>query len=321
MTLTRASSSNISLFFNVLGLKKLIATCYAGSPIAQRQLSLFDTETPTPNRKPYCAVIECMKDYNGNGRIDILDAEYVLQHGVGGSLRGLHGDGDFRSPECVELLKEANIVATNPPFSLFREFVALMMKHDKKFIIIGSKNAITYKEIFPLIMQNKLWLGVGFNGGNARFRIPTYDPEKYSQGVYDPDSGLVTFRNVCWFTNLAHRRYNETMILVMSYKKDPSKYPHYDNYDAIEVSKTVEIPYDYDGIMGVPVTFMDKYNPKQFEIVGITQRDSPLKTKVYTRDDAPKFADLNARATIRDKDGRLRSTYARLLIRKIADFI
>ena len=291
-----------ALFFNTIGLKKLIATCYAGSPIAQRQLSLFDDATPTPSRKPYCAVIECMKDYNGDGRTDLLDAGYILQHGVGGSLRVLEGDGDFRSPECVELLKEADVVVTNPPFSLFREYVALLMKHNKKFITIGSKNAITYKEIFPLIMHNQMWLGVGFRGGNAHFRIPTYDPEKYSQGVYDPESGLVTFRNVCWFTNLEHHRHNETMILVMSYKKDPSKFPRYDNYDAIEVSKTVEIPYDYDGIMGVPITFMDKYNPKQFQIVGFRTGDDGKDLR-YT------------------KDGRQVYPYMRILIRKIADFI
>ena len=295
-----------ALFFNVLGLKKLIATCYAGSPIAQRQLSLFDDETPATSRKPYCAVIEAMKDYNGDGRTDLLDAEYILQNGVGGSLRVLEGDGDFRSSECIELLKEADIVATNPPFSLFREFVALLMKHNKKFIIIGSKNAVTYKEIFPLIMKNRMWLGVGFRGGNAHFRIPTYDPEKYADGVYDPESGLVNFRNVCWFTNLEHNRHNETMILVRRYHEDPSKYPHYDNYDAIEVSKVVEIPCDYDGIMGVPITFLDKYNPKQFEIVGITEKDSPLSTGNGKTD----------RPYINGK-----RIYARLLIRKIADFI
>ena len=225
-----------------------------------------------------------------------------MQHGVGGSLRVLEGDGDFRSPECLELLKEADVVVTNPPFSLFREFVALLMKYNKKFITIGSKNAITYKEIFPLIMHNQMWLGVGFRGGNAHFRIPTYDPEKYADGVYDPESGLVTFRNVCWFTNLEHHRHNETMILVKRYHEDPSKFPHYDNYDAIEVSKVLEIPCDYDGIMGVPITFMDKYNPKQFEIVGFRTGDDGKDLR-YT------------------KDGREVYPYMRILIRKIADFI
>ena len=300
-----------ALFFNVLGLKKLIATCYAGSPIAQRQLSLFDDETPATSRKPYCAVIEAMKDYNGDGRTDLLDAEYILQNGVGGSLRVLEGDGDFRSSECIELLKEADIVATNPPFSLFREFVALLMKHNKKFIIIGSKNAVTYKEIFPLIMKNRMWLGVGFRGGNAHFRIPTYDPEKYADGVYDPESGLVNFRNVCWFTNLEHNRHNETMILVRRYHEDPSKYPHYDNYDAIEVSKVVEIPCDYDGIMGVPITFLDKYNPKQFQIIGCTESEGKgFSNGLWDSDSKVAQPLINGR-----------KIYKRLFIRKIADFI
>ena len=305
--------------FNSLGLKKLISTCYAGSPIAQQQLSLFDEDTPAPKRKPYCAEITSLEDFNGDGRKDLLDIEYILKHNVGGRLRILKGDGDFRSPECIELLKEADIVVTNPPFSLFREFVALMMKYDKKFLIIGSQNAVTYKEIFPLIMQNKMWLGVGFLGGNAHFRVPNYDPEKYAKGVYDPEKGLVKFRNCCWFTNLEHGRHNETLVLFRRYYEDPSQYPKYDNYDAIEVSKVVDIPCDYLGVMGVPVTFLDKYNPKQFEIVGITQRDSPLKTRIYTKEDDPKFGDLNARATIRDENGKLRSTYARLLIRRIGD--
>lgn len=210
--------------------------------------------------------IECMKDYNGDGRTDLLDAGYILQHGVGGSLRVLHGDGDFRSPECVELLKEADIVVTNPPFSLFREFVALLMKHNKKFIILGNKNAITYKEIFPLFQHNQMWLGVTMHSDGRKFMVPDYY-DRSENFTYDEQGRK--WRNAPgprWFTNLEHHRHNETMILVMSYRKDPSKYPHYDNYDAIEVSKTVEIPYDYDGIMGVPITFMDKYNPNSFRL-------------------------------------------------------
>ena len=295
-----------ALFFNTIGLKKLIATCYAGSPIAQRQLSLFDDTTPTPSRKPYCAVIECMKDYNGDGRTDLLDAEYILQHGVGGGLRVLDGDGDFRSPECVKLLQEADIVATNPPHSLLREYIAILMKYNKKFIVLANMNAITYKEIFPLFMRNQMWLGLG--NGDKHFRVPDYyEPRETRYWEEEDDSGHVQkFRslgNICWFTNLEHHRHNETMILVKSYHKDPSKFPRYDNYDAIEVSKTVEIPYDYDGIMGVPITFLDKYNPKQFEILGLDRyiEDNPNPGRRFT---------INGR-----------EVYARILIRKIADFI
>ena len=294
------------MFFNSLGLKKLIATCYAGSPIAQRQLSLFDTETPTQNRKPYCAVIESMQDYDSDGRTGIFDAEYILQHGVGGGIRVLDGDGDFRSPECVELLKEADIVVTNPPHSLLREFIALLMKYSKKFLILGNMNAITYKEIFPLIMNNKMWLGLG--NGDKSFRVPDYyEPRETRYWEEEDDSGHVQkFRslgNMCWFTNLEHHRHNETMILFRRYHKDPSKYPHYDNYDAIEVSKVVEIPCDYDVVMGVPITFLDKYNPKQFQILGLDRyvEGNPNPGHRFT---------INGR-----------EIYARILIRKIADFI
>lgn len=172
--------------------------------------------------------------------------------------------GDFRSKECIELLKQADIVVTNPPFSLFREYVAQLIEYDKKFVIIGSANAITYKEIFKLIKDNQIWLGYGFKGGNAYFATP--NPRDFASGVYDDKTGLVKFRNAVWFTNLPHKKRNE--ILETIYNYDPQKYPKYDNYDAINVDKTLEIPMDYDGVMGVPITFLDKYNPNQFEIIG-----------------------------------------------------
>ena len=302
-----------ALRFNAFKIKKLIATCYAGSPIAQQQLSLFDDDIPAPKRKPYCAIITELRDFNGDGRRDILDIQHILTHNEGGSLRVLQGDGDFRSPECIELLREADIVATNPPFSLFREFVALLMKYNKKFIIVGNFNAITYKEIFPLFMKNQIWLGHGFRGGNAYFRAPNYDPEQYTKGVYDPEKDLVKFRNCCWFTNLERSRYVETLVLWRSYHENPERYPHYDNYDAIEVSKVCDIPGDYDGVMGVPVTFLDKYNPRQFEIVGradanIADEDNPYHI--------PGFKDKGGAPMI---NGRF--VYKRILIRKIADFI
>jgi hypothetical protein len=158
------------------------------------------------------------------------------------------------------MLKEADVVVTNPPFSLFREYVAQLVEYDKKFLIIGSINAITYKEIFKHIKENKLWLGYGFNSGNAYFKTPQY--REFADGVYNPETGLVKFRNVHWFTNLDHTKRHEEMILWKKYT--PEEYPHYDNYDAIEVSKISEIPMDWNGAMGVPITFLDKYNPDQF---------------------------------------------------------
>ena len=196
----------------------------------------------------------------------------------------------------------------------------MLMKYSKKFIIIGNINAITYKEIFPLLMRNQMWMGISIHSGDRKFYVPdTYPLEAAGCGIDEEGRRFIRVKGVRWFTNLDVTIRHEVMTLFRSYYEHPENYPHYDNYDAIEVSKTQDIPADYDGVMGVPITFMDKYNPEQFEILGITQRDSPLKTKVYTRDDAPNFGDLNARATIRDSSGKLRSTYVRLLIRKIAD--
>jgi hypothetical protein len=210
-----------SLNFEHLGLKKLITTCYEGG---QGGKALY---------------LEYSGDLNGN---KIPDPEEIGVH-------DLQGDGDFRSPECVELLKQADIVVTNPPFSLFREYVAQLITYGKKFLIVGNQNAITYKEIFPLLKANEMWLGCNM--------VKIFDT---------PDEGDKTFGNICWFTNLDHNKRNEELILFRKY--DPDQYPKYDNYDAIEVSKTVDIPMDYEGIMGVPITFMFKHNPDQFEIVG-----------------------------------------------------
>ena len=267
--------------FNLLNLAKLTATCYSGSPIAHSQLTFnFDDEdSQTQSRTPYCAEITELKDYNGDTAEDLQDIRYILEHNTGGGVRKLQGSGDFRSPECIELLKESDIVVTNPPFSLFREFVALLMKYEKEFIIIGNINAITYKEIFPLFMQNKIWLGHGFRNGNAYFSLPASsqsEKERFAAGVYDKEKRLVKFRNACWFTNLDHGWRHRDIILHRSYEREPELYPKYDNYDAIEVSKVDFISEDYYGVMGVPITFMDKYNPEQFEILGITEKDSPF---------------------------------------------
>lgn len=258
------------LNFNRLGLKKLIATCYATSPIANQQLSLFDVVggDDEQSNKPYKAVVTKVYDVTGDGGVDMFDvAELFKTHE--NELVELEGNGDFRSEECLALLDEADIVVTNPPFSLFREYVATLMEHEKKFIIIGNSNAITYKEVFPLIMQDRLWLGVTRSGtGSMWFRIMDDFPVKSGQKV---ENGVryQTIGNSAWFTNLDVKKRHEELILVKRYS--PEEYPCYDNYDAIEVSKIVDIPLDYAGVMGVPITFLGKYNPDQFEIVGITK--------------------------------------------------
>lgn len=268
------------LNFNRLGLKKLIATCYATSPIAGQQLSLFDVVGGEEDQrnKPYKAVATKVYDVTGDGGVDMFDvAELFKTHE--NELTELEGDGDFRSDECLALLDEADIVVTNPPFSLFREYVATLMEHDKKFIIIGNSNAITYKEVFPLIMQNKLWLGVTRSGtGSMWFRIMDDFPVKSGQKV---ENGVryQTIGNSAWFTNLDVKKRHEEMILVKRYT--PDDYPRYDNYDAIEVSKILDIPLDYSGVMGVPITFLGKYNPDQFEIVGITKTWFGGASKTY----------------------------------------
>ena len=181
----------------------------------------------------------------------------------------LKGDGDFRSDECIGYLKQADIVVTNPPFSLFREYVAQLIEYNKSFLIIGSKNAITYKEIFPLIKNNQMWLGPAFNRGNAFFKVPKDNLRDYANGVYDAESGLVKFRNVGWYTNLDFQARHEELILYKKYYGNEEEYPKYDNYDAVNVDKTADIPCDYFEKMGVPITYLDKHNPKLFTLEDI----------------------------------------------------
>jgi len=237
--------------FEFLGLKKLITTCYKN-----QQVDLF-----SQNNSEKAIYLEYTGDKDGDKVPDI--SEIGIKH--------LKGDGDFRSKECIELLKRADIVVTNPPFSLFREYVAQLIEYDKKFVIIGSLNAITYKEIFNLIKENKLWLGYGFKGGNAYFKTP-YTKE-FASGVYSEETGLVKFRNVTWFTNLEIEKRHENLIPYKIYKGNEKDYPKYDNYDAINIDKTKDIPADYAGTMGVPISFLDKYNPEQFEIIKFRKGD------------------------------------------------
>ena len=267
-----------ALNFNHFGLRKLIATCYSGSPIAggEYQPSLFDDDVDEDtgrHRRAYKAVVNVFRDTTGDGGLDMDDIRNLLDSGEN-ELVELHGDGtygagDFRSKECLELLDEADIVVTNPPFSLFREYVATLMEHDKKFVIVGNQNAITYKEIFPLLRDDKLWLGYGFRGNVAFFGSPYKDTASAATHL----DGHIRVSGVMWYTNLDIKKRHEDLFLYHRYNENPSKYPKYDNYDAIEVSKVKDIPEDYFGVMGVPITFMDKYNPEQFEIVGCSESE------------------------------------------------
>ena len=246
--------------FNDLELRKLICTSYADSPIVGGEISLFDS-----NKTAYMVEVTELKDWNGDGGEDLDDVKFAIEHGIY-NVTTLTGDmdycaGDFRSAELVKLLRQADVVVTNPPFSVFREFVAQLIAYDKKFLILGNKNAITYKEIFPFIKENKLWTGFTSWSGGMWF-ISDHE------GYYDEIRDGVYMKNVpsIWYTNIeTPKRYWE---LDLWKEYSPEEYPRYDNYDAIEVSKTDHIPVDYFGVMGVPITFLDKYCPNQFEIVG-----------------------------------------------------
>lgn len=272
--------------FEFLGLKKLITTCYKN-----QDMDLFSM-----NKSEQAVYLVYEGDKNGN---HIPDAEEI-------GVKPLKGDGDFRSKECIELLKEADIVVTNPPFSLFREYVAQLMKYDKKFLIIGNVNALSYKEIFPLVKDNKVWLGASIHSGDRKFWVPdTYELNAAGCGIDDDGKKFIKVKGVRWFTNLDYKERHDDIPLYKSYS--PEEYPTYDNYDAINVGKTAEIPRDYDGVMGVPITFIDKYNPDQFEILGMSASAG------YNADivGIPFKGDKDARPLINGKN-----TYARIFIKK-----
>lgn len=291
--------------FNTFGLKKLIATCYSSSPVANTQLSLFDIiepHTEGDNKKPYKIEITEVKDLNQDGAIDLFDVEYLLKNDKN-TLSLLSGDGDFRSEECIELLKQADIVATNPPFSLFREYVAQLIEYDKKFIIIGSQNAITYKEVFSLFKENKMWLG--YYAGDMAFTVPDYYEERETRYWVDKTGQKWrSLGNICWYTNLDTTKRHQDILLFKSYNAE--EYPEYDYYYAINVDKVSDIPFDYNEPMGVPITFFDKYNPDQFEI---------LNANEYRKSDS---VPIKKHGLIKDKDGSIngKPKYARVLIRK-----
>ena len=288
--------------FERFGLKKLISTSYAMSA-GSKQLTLFEQESPLYDAEKHDThgklfILE--RDTNGSGRVDTDDIEFSGY---------LEGDGDFRSAEVTALRDEADVIITNPPFSLFREFLAWILEAGKQFIIVGNQNAITYKEVFPLLRDNRIWLGNGFKGNVGFFASPYEDTASSS----DHRDGFIRVSGIMWFTNLdLYKRHQQLQLDTMAhnlkfnkklkkkFEKDYGKleYPHYDNYDAIEVPFTECIPSDSDGVMGVPITFMDKYNPEQFEIVGLDR---------YT---VPKQFLVGGRVAINGKP-----TYARILIR------
>ena len=288
--------------FEFLGLRKLITTCYRS-----QQLNLF-----SQNDSEQSINLE----YTGGAPNSLPTPDDI-------GVTTLKGDGDFRSQECIEILKKADIVVTNPPFSLFSEYVAQLASFDKKFIIIGHQNAITYKGVFPLIKENRMWLGYGFKRNMAHFIAPHYED---TASDADHREGLIRVSGVVWFTNLDHRKRHDELILVQRYYGNEDAYPRYDNYDAIEVSRTQNISMDYEGVMGVPITFLTKYSPEQFEIVGMCENENlyDLKTRVYTSSECKqaymdKFGkkgtyDLNASGVV-VRNGLYEKVYQRLLIR------
>ena len=274
-----------ALHFNDLGLKKLIATCYIGSPIASTQLTLFanEPEDDKTTRTPHKIEITEVTDYNADGIVDFSDVEWLLANKKN-ALSRLEGDGDFRSDEIKALRDEADFIITNPPFSLFREFMAWTMEAQKQFLVISNMNAITYKEIFPLIKDNRVWMGLAFGRGFQGFIVPKSYPLNGSEARIDGQGNrIVSTNNTIWLTNIDHgRRHQPLQLMTMENNlkfskhkeiRDKKSYDKYDNYDAIEVPFTDAIPSDYDGVMGVPISFLHKYCPKQFEIIKFRKGD------------------------------------------------
>ena len=256
-----------ALRFNQLGLKRLICTCYNGSPVQGNELMIdwgdfFDE----PKKIAYKVEITEVRDLNGDGAVDLSDVRYLLQNDK--NVLSTLKTGDFRDPECIELLKQADIVVTNPPFSLFREYIGQLIEYKKHFLIIGNINAITYKEVFPLLKNNNIWLG--WNSGSQEFAVPD-DFERNNTYIRENGKKYAKFGNICWFTNLDHSKRHEILDLVCRYS--PEEHPSYENFEGIDISSVADIPSDYPGIMGVPVSFLDKYNPEQFELIGAETND------------------------------------------------
>lgn len=302
--------------FNRLGLKKLITTGYITSPVLGKELAPFEDEAEIPKNQPYAVYINEVTDINGDGRTDLDDVRLLLKM-KRNTRRKLYGDenypaGDFRSAESIALLKQADVVVTNPPFSMFREYIHQLVEFEKSFLILGNMNAITYKEVFPYLKNNIIWLGYRPLNRDMYFNVTDMYKQwlldnKKEGSAYKFVNGIVMGRlaSACWFTNLDHSKRHEILDLYKEY--NPEDYPKYDNYDAINVDKVSEIPCDYDGVMGVPITFLDKYNPEQFEIYGLSASAgyNPVIVGI------PFLGKKDARPLIHRKN-----TYARIFIRK-----
>lgn len=292
--------------FQKLGLKKLISTCYSTSPIAGNEYPLEG------GAGAYKAVITEVPDEDLLRPDGALDLEPLLTL-PGNTLTRLQGDGDFRSEECIDLLKKADIVVTNPPFSLFREYINQLIEYRKKFVILGNVNAVTYKEVFPLFSQNKLWFGESIRSGDRKFHVPdNYPLNAAGCGIDESGRRYIRVKGVRWFTNIENQRRFEQLPLTETYF--PSRYPTYENYDAIEVGRTAEIPVDYQGIMGVPITFLDKYNPDQFDILMLANGNARTSVEPQTLRQAGYRAHPEDRGGVGVVDGK--RVYARILIRR-----
>jgi hypothetical protein len=291
-----------ALNFNRLGLKKLMATCYDGSPIMG---TLFDAFEERENPKTaYKAVVTTVHDATGNNAVEMEDVAELFRIGEN-SIERLEGNGDFRSAECLELLDEADIVVTNPPFSLFREFVSTLVEHDKSFVVIGGDKGRKYAEIFPLIKENKLWLGMTHP---KKFFVPgSY--QNASVKTDEDGRRYMAMGNVCWYTNLDVKKRHEEMILFKRYESEA--YPSYTNFNGIDVAHVNDIPYDFPGNMGVPINFLDQYNPEQFEIVGLGEGN--LAKEAGVTKNARGRTDLE----VDDPGSGLRRPFARIIIRNL----
>jgi hypothetical protein len=304
--------------FNNFGLKKLIATCYTGSPIVGSQLTLFDIKgLKSDDKQAFKLEINEVKDYNKDGSIDLLDVEWLLKNNKNSSTPLKQG-GDFRSNECIKLLKQSDIVCTNPPFSLFREYLAQLVEFKKNFLIIGNTNSLTYREVFKLFKDNKIRTGyTNFNVG--MFFVVPDDWEKFHH-IDKKGNKIARVSTSCWFTNFEVKKHNEIITLYKKY--NPKDYPKYENYDAINVDKVNDIPMDYKGTVGVPITFLDKFNPKQFKIIGLGISNSGIEigVKPYKKEHKKYRKEVQKRGAV-DGDlymmnnGIVTVPYARVIIK------
>ncbi|MBU1705970.1 adenine-specific methyltransferase EcoRI family protein [Patescibacteria group bacterium] len=310
--------------FNSLGLKKLITTSYVPSPIVGGQLPLFEIKGLNPDGKePFKIEINEVKDFDSDGAIGLSDVEWLLKHDANAATP-LKGDGDFRSKECIELLKDADIVVTNPPFSLFREYVEQLIEYKKNFLIIGNMNAITYRECFRHIKDNKMWIGVTMDGRNKWFRVPDSYPinENVANAKIENGAKYLFVKGCMWYTNMDTSKRHEELVLYKKYT--PEEYPTYYNFNAININKVAEIPINYEGMMGVPITFLNKYNPKQFQIIGlgISNSGKEIGVKPYTAEHKKYRKEIQKRGAVDGdlymmKNGVVEVPYARVIINNI----